>query len=99
MRALLLLSLACGDADKTAVNAECADAYTSPDIDWDCDPIDPSRCILPFPSTFFMEENADMVSGWQVALGDTTIPKNIDLVQPDPVFYNEKALIKDNLLS
>ena len=87
MRAILLLLLGCGDAEKAS---DIADTGTAPDVDWDCDPLDPSRCILPFPSTFFMEETAETASGWQVALGERTIPSNIDLVQPDPVFYNEK---------
>jgi len=90
MRALFLFLLACGDAEKITDNSENDGSESSSEVDWDCDPLDPSRCILPFPSTFFMEESEETASGWQVAIGESTIPKNIDLVQPDPVFYNEK---------
>ena len=88
MRALFLFLLACGDSDKAPTSAESD--QNSAEVDWDCDPLDPSRCLLPFPSTFFMEESEQTASGWQVTIGESTIPRNIDLVQPDPFFYNEK---------
>jgi hypothetical protein len=90
MRVLILFLFACGDTDKLQTDSECADAQTNPELNWNCDPLTPSHCALPFPSTYFMEENDETETGWSVALGEETIPKNIDYVQPSPTFFNEK---------
>jgi len=86
MRAFLFLLLGCGDATP---KDNPSDTGTSA-VDWDCDPIATSRCALPYPSTFFMREDATTPTGWRVALGETTLPANIDGVQPSPRFMNEK---------
>ena len=84
---MLLVALGCG-SDKaghdTASEAEAVD------VAWDCDPIAPTRCGLPFPSTYFMTPSEDTVTGFQVALGETTIPANIDGRMTSPRFLNEK---------
>ena len=54
-----------------------------------CDPLDPSVCSLPWPSSYFMEE-AETPSGMQVAFGETSLPENRDDVQTRPDFLNEK---------
>ena len=72
---IVVVLLACGDEEKQPKVADCTNPESTAEYNWDCDPIDPSRCILPFPSTFFMEETDQTASGWQVALGETTIPK------------------------
>lgn len=90
MRALLLFLFACGGDEKTPAVDECANAKADAEINWNCDPLTPSHCSLPFPSTYFMEENAETETGWSVALGEETIPRNIDYVQPAPTYYNEK---------
>ncbi|MEC9391467.1 MAG: hypothetical protein VX944_15450 [Myxococcota bacterium] len=86
MRALLLLLLGCGTKSSDPASTDTG-AGT---VDRDCDPIAPSRCALPYPSTYFMREEAASPTGWRIALGETTFPANIDGVQPSPEFINEK---------
>ena len=54
-----------------------------------CDPLDPTLCSLPWPSSYFLEE-ADSPSGYQVAFGPESLPENRDNVQTRPDFMNEK---------
>jgi hypothetical protein len=78
----LLLLLACrGDGDDSA-------GPTGPR--GDCDPVAPTLCGLPFPSTFYMAEDATTATGWRVALGPTTLPVNENDQQPDPWIWNER---------
>jgi hypothetical protein len=39
-----------------------------------CDPIDPARCLLPFPSSAFMREDPDSLTGRRVAIEDASLP-------------------------
>ena len=81
------MAMGCGDekaADDTSAGTAVVEA------DWDCDPIAPTRCGLPFPSTYFMTPSEDSRTGFQVALGETTIPANIDGKTTSPRFLNEK---------
>jgi hypothetical protein len=77
----LLLMAACSDgpADVT---------------DWgargDCDPIAPTLCGLPFPSTFYMAEDSDSPTGWRIQLGPETLPENANDRQPSPALWNER---------
>ncbi len=96
MRRTLNQALLIGAA---AVGLSCSDGSGSQDSGGtteltgersDCDPVAPSLCGLPFPSTFYMEEDASSPTGWRVALGPTTLPENRDDYQPDPSFWNEK---------
>ena len=56
----------------------------------DCDSLDEGLCAFPFPSTFFMKENSEKTSGWQIDYRPTSLPENIDGVQADPKFWNER---------
>ncbi|NOY24659.1 MAG: hypothetical protein GXP62_02195, partial [Oligoflexia bacterium] len=55
----------------------------------DCNPVDPSLCLLPFPSDFFVTQ-ADTETGVQVSYGPTSLPLNIDDLQIDPTYWNER---------
>ena len=88
MRAILLLLWGCGDLDKAQDHATDDTGTTA--VNWDCDPLAISRCALPYPSTFFMREEAESPTGWRVAMGETTLPQNIDGIQPSPRYINEK---------
>ena len=55
----------------------------------DCDPLDPSRCALPWPSQLFTEE-ADTPTGLQVKLGATTLPVDDAGNSIDPADWNAK---------
>lgn len=56
----------------------------------DCDPVAPTLCGLPFPSTFYMREDASSATGWRVQLGETTLPVNSNGYQPIPRYWNER---------
>lgn len=83
---LLIALLACTD---TPTDAGTTTVPTSGTFS-DCDPIAPTLCGLPFPSTFHMRPDAETPSGWRVALGPTTLPINSNGQQPDPAFWNER---------
>jgi hypothetical protein len=55
-----------------------------------CDPLDETRCLLPFPSTYHMVEDADQVSGWKVNIAEHAMPENRDDYQMSPRHWNEK---------
>eukprot|EP01105_Mastigella_eilhardi_P013120 TRINITY_DN2986_c0_g1_i4.p1 TRINITY_DN2986_c0_g1~~TRINITY_DN2986_c0_g1_i4.p1 ORF type:complete len:881 (+),score=128.31 TRINITY_DN2986_c0_g1_i4:284-2644(+) len=44
------------------------DSYT------DCDMTDPSMCALPFPSSFYLQEDSQSITGYHVNIGDGTLP-------------------------
>jgi len=56
----------------------------------DCDPVDPSLCLLPFPSDFFLADDGSSQTGYRVAYGPTSLPMNIDELQVDPALWNER---------
>ncbi|MCB9763721.1 MAG: hypothetical protein H6739_28385 [Alphaproteobacteria bacterium] len=76
-----LLALSCNDGDELEVE---------PAPFGDCDPIDEGLCALPWPSTFFMTEDASTPSGWTNDLRPATMPLNRDGVQMAPKYWNEK---------
>ncbi|MCB9797913.1 MAG: hypothetical protein H6741_34975 [Alphaproteobacteria bacterium] len=43
-----------------------------------CDPLQPERCALPWPSAFFEVEDAATPSGWRLDLADETLPVDDD---------------------
>ncbi|MEY3014598.1 MAG: hypothetical protein RIT45_3333 [Pseudomonadota bacterium] len=78
--ATLLASLGLGgcgsdDADKDS-DAETAAKLPATDPDPSCDPLQPSYCALPFPSSRFLAEDAATETGYRVAFTDTTLPAN-----------------------
>lgn len=87
---MMLWMMGCGEGSKDSVAASEGDTGLESSYDWDCDPIAPTRCGLPFPSTYFMREATSSPTGFMVALGETTIPANIDGKTTSPRFLNEK---------
>ncbi len=55
----------------------------------DCDPISYDYCALPYPSSFYLREDASTVTGFRVNLGATTIPETHQGYQPPPDLWNE----------
>ncbi len=84
-RLLLLALIGCGstESSKTTNNDELL-------ARGDCDPIAPTLCGLPFPSTFYMAEDDASPTGWRIALGETTLPTDTMDRQPSPTLFNEK---------
>lgn len=57
----------------------------------DCNPVGGGeQCMLPFPSSFFLEDDATTSTGVRVAFGPTTLPENEQGDQTDPTYWNEK---------
>jgi hypothetical protein len=81
-RFLPLLLLAACPIENAALEGEWAD----------CDPIAFAKCANPFPSSYYLREDATSPTGWRVRLGETTIPmtQQGDLsYQPSPTYWNE----------
>jgi hypothetical protein len=55
-----------------------------------CDTLDPALCALPFPSSYFLTEDAATETGLKVNFGETALPRNRDEVQIRPKYWNEK---------
>lgn len=55
----------------------------------ECNPVDPTKCGLPYPSLFNMRE-ADTPTGWQLAYTSAALPMNNAGVAMDPKYLNEK---------
>lgn len=86
MSTLLLFLLACGGPK----NSDTSGETESTDLDRTCDPIAPTLCGLPFPSTFYMVASDTSATGWQINFGEETLPRNFNLVQTLPTYINEK---------
>ncbi len=80
MRTLLvtmILLAACGGDDALDL--------ATPD---NCNPLGGSRCIAPWPSSVFEVDDATTETGRRLAVGETTLPTNIDNIAFDPAPYN-----------
>ena len=83
---LVLALISCKGKDKGDDSQPAAEALELSD----CDPIAPTLCGLPFPSTFYMREDATSATGWRVHLGETTLPIDSNHTQPAPTYWNER---------
>ena len=81
----LVVLLACKDKDADDTAAAQPAVPLS-----DCDPIAPTLCGLPFPSTFYMRPDETSATGWRVHLGETTLPIDANGLQPAPTLWNER---------
>ncbi|MEZ4317720.1 MAG: hypothetical protein R3F61_09450 [Myxococcota bacterium] len=55
-----------------------------------CDPLDPSGCLFPYPSDYHLVDDPGTPTGRRVDYGPTALPVNLDDVQLDPTYWNEK---------
>lgn len=85
--ALLLLALSACTAEK---GDSGDDGGVTPREFSDCDPISYEYCSLPFPSSFYLREDAESPTGVRVHLGETTLPVSYQGHQPAPTFWNER---------
>ncbi len=53
---------------------DAPDVYVPP-VEGPCDPIDPSRCMFPFPSNLYLVPDAARATGFTLELGDA-LPRN-----------------------
>lgn len=56
----------------------------------DCNPVDASACMLPFPSSYYLREDASTGSGYRVDFGATTLPADRFGVQMRPDAWNRR---------
>jgi len=77
--ALLTLALAAG----------CPQAEPLPPRG-DCNPVDDGACLLPFPSSFFLDEDPASATGWRVAFGPRSLPVNDWGAPLDPTAWNRR---------
>ena len=76
----LLLALSCsGPSEEAASEAR-----------GDCNPVEDTHCLLPFPSDFYLAEDATTATGLRMHFGADSLPVNIDGVALDPVYLHEK---------
>ncbi|MCA9524184.1 MAG: hypothetical protein KC609_24620, partial [Myxococcales bacterium] len=52
----------------------------------ECDNLDPSHCLFPFPSDYYLQEGPN---GRQMVFGANTLPKNTAGDSMDPKYYRE----------
>lgn len=53
-----------------------------------CDPVDPTMCALPYPSSYFLREDPSTATGLRVAFWDHSFPVNLDGVGLTPTAWN-----------
>jgi len=83
--ALTILLLAC--SPRGGLDTSTTSTATVPR--GDCNPVEDSGCMLPFPSDFYMEDDPGTGTGLRVHFGPSSLPMNIDDVQMAPDFWNE----------
>lgn len=89
---LALLQVACPSPPVSvdSVSADIAVEVGPTDVNadlWgpaDCDPLMPSRCALPWPSSHYLTPDATRATGYTLALGATSLPANRDGLHVDP---------------
>lgn len=88
----LLALLGCSDAKDGVSDADPNDS-AAPDIEqvWSgCDPVAPTLCGLPFPSTYYMVPDAATATGWRINLQNPALPINANGKQPTGEYLNER---------
>jgi len=53
----------------------------------DCDPLDPVRCALPWPSNLYLQPDESRTTGVELQFGEETLPASISGNHPDPEPY------------
>jgi hypothetical protein len=80
-----LVAAACSDA---GAGEPAGDADIVVERPRTCDGLDPTHCLLPFPSDFFTVADADTPTGRRVAFKPSAMPANADGVPIDPTEWN-----------
>jgi len=55
----------------------------------DCNPVDPSACILPYPSSYYLVSDSSTATGFRVNFGADTLPKIKVGNRVSPKYWNE----------
>jgi hypothetical protein len=82
-------AIGCGIVDEASATVPLRGEI---DVDVDrprtCDSLDPTHCLLPFPSDFFTESDSDTPTGRRVAFPKKAMPANVDGVGIGPAEWN-----------
>jgi hypothetical protein len=54
----------------------------------ECNPLGGQTCLLPWPSSAFLTEDASTATGYRIDLDTASMPMNIDSLPVDPAFFN-----------
>ncbi|MEM9692303.1 MAG: hypothetical protein AAGA56_07150 [Myxococcota bacterium] len=87
--ALGVVLLSCQADDGGDADAPVVDPATIPES-WpkaQCDALDPSFCSLPWPSSLYLEEDADTATGVRLTFGEESLPKNASGVPLSPSLF------------
>ena len=69
--------------------ADNATDQVRPSLASPCDPMDPTRCVMPFPNDYFSVASERTDSGRELAFGSATLPKTIGGQAVTPDAWNE----------
>jgi hypothetical protein len=83
----LIILAGCSDGDGTPADGGADGAVPS---EGQCNPVDPSVCALPFPSAFYLREDATRTSGYRVAFGEESLPRHNQAGHAEVTYFNEK---------
>lgn len=89
MRTALLLLLAVSCTGKPGDDT-ASDVVDTSGPRGDCNPVDDGGCLLPFPSSFFLDEDATTGSGYRVAFGEGSLPTDKFGVHIRPDAWNAR---------
>ena len=88
--AVAVASFSCSDDDNPGTNLDGGSppadqgAVTGPH----CNPISADNCLLPWPSSFYLNKDTTTSTGWKVAYDKKAMPVNKEGVGVDPARYN-----------
>ncbi len=77
----------CGSSGGGASDTDAGTADTHPP--GDCDPMVPTECGLPFPSSFYLRDDPTTPTGHRVHFGATTLPKAHGMAHEAPDVFNQ----------
>lgn len=94
---LLVVVLAAGCGDDDGGSGDDGDDGTADDdgaddggeeIPAECNPLGGARCVLPFPSSVYLAEDADSPTGFRLDIPEGALPVNSNDVAIDPAPFN-----------
>ncbi len=65
------------DGGTTSDTATSADTVTKGGA-YDCDPLQPTRCALPWPSNLYLAKDSKTTTGYRLNFGAKTLPRNLN---------------------
>src|SRR5690606_19833230 len=73
-----------------ALAAACGGGGEDGGIPDECDPLGGTTCLMPWPSSAFLEQDAATATGYRVALPAEAMPVNVDGIAVDPAPWNRQ---------